>query len=257
MFQCTSFATNQQTNQQNHMKNMTGIHNRMPSRPLLAVALLSTASFFYAPGQASAATIQVDFNDAATAPGATWNTIATNTASFDLNDTTSTDSGINLAATGFNDTSTTVAQNGAYETVSPNLDTPFNNAADDYFWMGSGIIATVTLSGVAAGTYNFELFSSRNTTAGKFSDYTIKGDASDNANSTGFDAFADGFTNGEFMVWNSVTANGTEDIVISVTTASGTPRAYFNGFTMTAVPEPSSTALLGLGGLALILRRRR
>lgn len=29
------------------------------------------------------------------------------------------------------------------------------------------------------------------------------------------------------------------------------------GFTVTAVPEPSSTALLGLGGLALILRRRK
>ncbi len=39
------------------MKNMTEIHNLMPSRPLLAVALLSTASFFYAPSQASAAGI--------------------------------------------------------------------------------------------------------------------------------------------------------------------------------------------------------
>jgi len=29
------------------------------------------------------------------------------------------------------------------------------------------------------------------------------------------------------------------------------------GFTVTAVPEPSSTALLGLGGLALLLRRRK
>ena len=33
--------------------------------------------------------------------------------------------------------------------------------------------------------------------------------------------------------------------------------AIYNGVTLTAVPEPSSTALLGLGGLALILRRRK
>ncbi|MEZ7957082.1 MAG: PEP-CTERM sorting domain-containing protein [Rubritalea sp.] len=30
-----------------------------------------------------------------------------------------------------------------------------------------------------------------------------------------------------------------------------------DNFSITAVPEPSSTALLGLGGLALIMRRRK
>lgn len=33
--------------------------------------------------------------------------------------------------------------------------------------------------------------------------------------------------------------------------------ASYNGITLTSVPEPSSTALLGLGGLALIMRRRK
>lgn len=37
---------------------------------------------------------------------------------------------------------------------------------------------------------------------------------------------------------------------------SGDPTAFSN-VSITAVPEPSSTALLGLGGLALILRRRK
>jgi len=32
---------------------------------------------------------------------------------------------------------------------------------------------------------------------------------------------------------------------------------FFNNLSVTAVPEPSSTALLGLGGLSLLLRRRR
>ena len=33
--------------------------------------------------------------------------------------------------------------------------------------------------------------------------------------------------------------------------------SYFSNITMTAIPEPSSSALLGLGGLAFALRRRR
>lgn len=38
---------------------------------------------------------------------------------------------------------------------------------------------------------------------------------------------------------------------------SGAGRSPINGFVVVAIPEPSSTALLGLGGLALILRRRK
>ncbi|MCP5537492.1 MAG: PEP-CTERM sorting domain-containing protein [Akkermansiaceae bacterium] len=38
---------------------------------------------------------------------------------------------------------------------------------------------------------------------------------------------------------------------------SGAQRATFNSILLVAVPEPSSAALLGLGGLALILRRRK
>jgi len=39
--------------------------------------------------------------------------------------------------------------------------------------------------------------------------------------------------------------------------AQRTSRAQYTNITITAIPEPSSTALLGLGGLALMLRRRR
>ena len=40
-------------------------------------------------------------------------------------------------------------------------------------------------------------------------------------------------------------------------TAFGSRSAAFSGLTFDVIPEPSSTALLGLGGLALLARRRR
>lgn len=48
----------------------------------------------------------------------------------------------------------------------------------------------------------------------------------------------------------------TGDLTITSNSPSG-GRSPFNGFVIVEVPEPSSTALLGLGGIALILRRRK
>ena len=52
--------------------------------------------------------------------------------------------------------------------------------------------------------------------------------------------------------WTSTT--GTLDLTVST---AGASEVRVNGFEISAVPEPSTTALLGLGGLALILRRRK
>ena len=53
------------------------------------------------------------------------------------------------------------------------------------------------------------------------------------------------------------TEQGGQIFVDGVDFATDTSILEFSGTTATAVPEPSSTALLGLGGLALILRRRK
>lgn len=49
----------------------------------------------------------------------------------------------------------------------------------------------------------------------------------------------------------------TLSFVENASSASGTSDVFVDTVSITAVPEPSSAALLGLGGLALILRRRK
>ena len=51
-------------------------------------------------------------------------------------------------------------------------------------------------------------------------------------------------------------ATGNGDLFIGVETYNTGVR-NFDNFTVTAVPEPSAAALIGLGGIALILRRRK
>ena len=54
------------------------------------------------------------------------------------------------------------------------------------------------------------------------------------------------------------TTTATDDLTLRFGSPSGSGgEGYFAGYTVAAVPEPSSTALLGFGGLALILRRRK
>lgn len=79
-------------------------------------------------------------------------------------------------------------------------------------------------------------------------------------NGTFFDGtFVDGTTptaNPSYLRFNGLT--GATLTIADHTTGSATLRSALSGFQIVeAVPEPSSTALLGLGGLALILRRRK
>lgn len=71
---------------------------------------------------------------------------------------------------------------------------------------------------------------------------------SDTVNNNGGGALADANT----------LATGVQSITWTITDAANPSiAAEFDVFGVATVPEPSSTALLGLGGLALLLRRRR
>ncbi|MFK7910125.1 MAG: PEP-CTERM sorting domain-containing protein [Akkermansiaceae bacterium] len=124
----------------------------------------------------------------------------------------------------------------------------------------------VNISGLLAGTYQItthHLLSSPN--PGDF-DLNVQ-----DADSASFGQFVGNFAQGTGnassfnpnVITFEVVSNGTDDIILQM--VQGTPTAGggtggwfgYNGMEIDVVPEPSSTALLGLGGLALILRRRR
>ncbi len=63
---------------------------------------------------------------------------------------------------------------------------------------------------------------------------------------------------GNFLITGTVTTtDGTLDLDIFGSAGSGDGRPIIAGLIINAVPEPSTTALLGLGGLALVFRRRK
>jgi len=70
-----------------------------------------------------------------------------------------------------------------------------------------------------------------------------------------YSGYGEGFTFGEN---NTIIVKGLSGpLDIQGDTRAGSSRGSVAGIQITAVPEPSSAALLGLGGLALILRRRK
>lgn len=109
----------------------------------------------------------------------------------------------------------------------------FQNGGSNYGVFSS---SGVTDSGVGFST-SFKTISLKRDTA---TDYTLSIDGTD-------------FTS--LTLANSATAID-EIRVFNSTSGSGND-VLFNNFVVTPVPEPSSAALLGLGGLALILRRRK
>jgi len=62
---------------------------------------------------------------------------------------------------------------------------------------------------------------------------------------------------GAFHTFLGVSPDIDGKIVFTTSQPSNAGNPAFNGLLINAVPEPSTTALLGLGGLALILRRRK
>lgn len=144
----------------------------------------------------------------------------------------------------------------AFNYAPPNTTGSNTDLYQDFFYTNSGPM-TLELSGpgISANTdYVLSFWSqyqaqARNTTftaASGTVGTTLGPIATSNAPATGL-------TDPIHFISGTFTSDGTGKLTIS----AGSNRPAVNGVQIDAVPEPSTTALLGLGGLALILRRRK
>ena len=119
---------------------------------------------------------------------------------------------------------------------------------------GSGVDFTV--SGITYATYTAHIYFATDTNGGTYRAFDVNGTSQSTTGTKNRYG-----TQPNWDATNSITVTGlTGNLVLDGLARDGANRGSVAGFQIvdtTPIPEPSSTALLGLGGLALILRRRK
>lgn len=129
-------------------------------------------------------------------------------------------------------------------------DTDFETVMDSWNFHGDTAPLTQTISGLTDGQqYQVQFFftDARGCCNGRtqtFGNTVADGGVASAALTAG---------TGEFVIGTFTASGTTQDFVIG----GGPAQNHVNAFVVASVPEPSSAALLGLGGLALIMRRRK
>ena len=126
----------------------------------------------------------------------------------------------------------------------------------DFFFDNSNNI-TITLSGAAisANTDYIMTFYAYDEAENRNTSFIATGDTTGaTLGPVNAPADSDITSLGQFAVTGTFNSGASGVLTFN---AAGPSRAVINGLEISAVPEPSTTALLGLGGLALILRRRK
>lgn len=227
----------------------------MDKNTLTALSLIATSSAI------SAAVVNVDINGtgstnysgqgAYASSGNFWNGID---PSGPLNNLSAT--GSNLKAS--DGTTVTTIDVSVFSTGEHARGSYSNNLLHD----GSVHVSTIAITGLDNDkTYDLTFYSTFDNFQTKFTaDGQTEGVSGAATSSPYTETFIEGMT---FVTLEGVSTDGSNGINVLVSNTS-TGASGANSFTFVtglqiavAVPEPSSSALLGLGGLALILRRRK
>ena len=233
------------------------------------------------PGQS----VRVDFNTETNDPGGNWN------AMEDPGDSTG-GSGLTEFASGSEttvglvlDTFRDSGQDNAWEARTEAPGWAADDVLNDRFFMRADNTGSVEISGLTAGVaYRIELASGSAAFLGgggvngagtppgflKLEDSSglinaVNGATGDvlTGNDTNNPDWVAWSTNIEgsygidgWIVWESATPSG-NSLTIDFMTGGGDSRASINAMEISVVPEPATMAMLGIGGLAALLRRRK